>query len=209
MTGKEKLIFTDEYIKIENIEKFSLVMHRGESPLMKKFAETGCINGGDILEIGFGMGISANYVQLNNIKSHTIIEIHPEIYNNAIEWAKDKKNVKVILGSWETIIPTLQQKFDGILHDTHIDYKSRDFLNYIKPVCRENCVVVFAFFKDNQNKHIYDAEIFKFTNEEYEKLPKYPYDDDPNFVKNHYEIFYTTYKNGEYKKRTKKTKKLF
>jgi hypothetical protein len=209
MNGKENLIFTDDYIKIENIEKYSLVMHRGEDPLMKKFAEVGCLNGGDILEIGFGMGISSNYIQSNNINSHTIIEIHPEIYNRALTWAKDKKNVKVILGSWETIIPTLQQKFDGILHDTHIDYKSKDFLNYIKPVCRENCVVVFAFFKDSENKHIYDVVKFNFTEEEYEELPKNPYENDPNFLKNHYEILYTTYRNQKFTKRTQNKKNIF
>jgi hypothetical protein len=209
MNGKESLIFTDDYIKIENVEKYSLVMHRGEDSLMKKFAEIGCINGGNILEIGFGMGISSNYIQSNNINSHTIIEIHPEIYEKALNWSKNKKNVNVILGSWELIIPTLKQKFDGILHDTHIDYRSQEFLRYVKPICNENCVVVFAFYKDNKNKHIYDVVKFKFTDEEYEKLPKTPYENDPNFLKNHYEILYTTFKNENFSKRSKNHKKLF
>ena len=42
-----------------------------EDGLMKKHADYVCSNGGDILEIGFGMGISANYIQQNNPASHT------------------------------------------------------------------------------------------------------------------------------------------
>jgi hypothetical protein len=208
MKGNEILSFTDESIKIVGTDKFSLVMHRGEDPLMKKFADIGCINGGHILEIGFGMGISANYVQQNNVKSHTIIEIHPEIYEKAIEWAKDKQNVNIILGSWESEIPKLNMKYDGILHDTHIDMNCHNFLNYIKPICNENCVVTFAFYKNSHIFDIYDVDVFKFSEEEYQKLPKFPYENDPNFIKNHYEIRYTTYKNGNFGKRNKMNSKI-
>ena len=59
---------------------------------MKFQAEVTCRNGGHILECGFGMGISADYIQQQNVKSHTIIELNDEIYKNAAEWAKDKPN---------------------------------------------------------------------------------------------------------------------
>lgn len=38
-----------------------------------------CEGGGDILEIGFGMGISAGHIQANSITSHTIVENHPQV----------------------------------------------------------------------------------------------------------------------------------
>ena len=50
------------------------VMMDWEDPLMSASAAYVCENGGDILEIGFGMGISANYIQSHTINSHTIIE---------------------------------------------------------------------------------------------------------------------------------------
>ena len=43
--------------------------------LHRKYAEVICKNGGDILEIGFGMGISATHIQSYDINSHTSIEI--------------------------------------------------------------------------------------------------------------------------------------
>ena len=38
-----------------------------------------CENGGDILEIGFGGGVTADMIQNYNIKTHTIIERDPPI----------------------------------------------------------------------------------------------------------------------------------
>jgi hypothetical protein len=208
MNGSEELEITDEYIKIKNTEKNSLVMHVCEKKLMDVFSEVGCMNGGHILEIGFGMHLSADAVQRQNVKSHTIIEIHPEIYSMALDWAKDKKNVKIILGDWEQVIPKLNFKYDGIMHDVFGLKTSDKFLKIIKPICQENCVVVFAFYKDDENINIYDTVNFTFTDEEYENLPKFPYHSDPFFTKDHFEIRYTTYNNGGFSKR-KLNKKLY
>lgn len=71
----------------------------------------------DILEIGYGMGISSNYIHELKPKSHTIIEINKGIYQTALDWSKDKPNVNIILGDWIEILPKLNQKYDGILWD--------------------------------------------------------------------------------------------
>ena len=75
---QQNLIFTDTAITVEedanNSHSNQEVMGSWEDPLMKRHAEVACENGGDILEIGFGMGISANYIQQQNPDSHTIIE---------------------------------------------------------------------------------------------------------------------------------------
>jgi hypothetical protein len=94
------------------------VMGDWEEPIMKAHAEITCRNGGHILEVGFGMGISANYIQQQDIKSHTIIELNDEIYQNAVEWAKDKPNTKIVSGDWKTV--ELGKKFDAIFFDAHV-----------------------------------------------------------------------------------------
>ena len=48
--------------------------------LHRKYAEVICKNGGDILEIGFGGGITSEMIQNCNIKTHTIIEIDSYFY---------------------------------------------------------------------------------------------------------------------------------
>ena len=75
------LKFTKGYIHTE--EPNTEVMGDWEIPLMRKHAEVCCYtSGGDILEIGFGMGLFANEVQRIGVKSHTIVEIHPQILKN-------------------------------------------------------------------------------------------------------------------------------
>ena len=79
-----------------------------------------CEGGGDILEIGFGMGISAGYIQSHSITSHTIIENHPEIIPKAQEWASGKPNVTIITGSWYDVKSDLST-YDGLFYDTFGD----------------------------------------------------------------------------------------
>ena len=76
------------------------VMMDWEDTLMSASAVYVCENGGDILEIGFGMGISANYIQSHIITSHTIVENHPDVIPKALEWASDKPNVTIVEGNW-------------------------------------------------------------------------------------------------------------
>jgi hypothetical protein len=92
------------------------VMMGWETSIMERSAEFVCENGGDILEIGFGMGIASGFIQSHNPTSHTIIELHPQIAEKATLWAADKTNVTLIEGDWLEILPTLS-KFDGIFYD--------------------------------------------------------------------------------------------
>jgi len=93
------------------------VMMSWEAPIMEKSAEFVCQNGGDILEIGFGMGIASDYIQSHSPTSHTIIELHPQIAERARAWASDKPNVTIIEGDWIEEIDSLGN-FDGIFFDT-------------------------------------------------------------------------------------------
>ena len=79
-----------------------------------------CENGGDILEIGFGLGIPAGYIQSHSISSHTILENHPDIIPLAQAWAANKPNVTVITQNWYDALDTLST-YDGVLYDTYGD----------------------------------------------------------------------------------------
>ena len=63
----ETLIFEEDKIYYTHADQELQVMMSWEDNIMKASADYVCENGGDILEIGFGMGISANYIQANNI----------------------------------------------------------------------------------------------------------------------------------------------
>ncbi len=92
------------------------VMMDWEASIMEKSAEFICHNTGDILEIGFGMGICADYIQAQGVNSHTIVEIHPQIIEKLKVWANGKSNVMIVEGDWASVSGL--STYDGILFDT-------------------------------------------------------------------------------------------
>ena len=96
------------------------VMMDWERELMKRHAQVVCQNRGAILEIGFGMGISANYIQQHAIESHTIVECHPQVVPKLIKWAEDKRSVRVIAGEWDKVKEEFG-KYDGVFYDAFND----------------------------------------------------------------------------------------
>jgi protein arginine N-methyltransferase 2 len=112
------------------------VMMDWEDSIMKASADYVCENGGDILEIGFGMGISANHIQANDINSHTIIENHPQVIEKLKIWAQDKPNVIIVEGDWHDVKDSLST-YDGVFYDTYADENTSAFttalLTWVKP----------------------------------------------------------------------------
>lgn len=96
------------------------VMQSWEAPLMDVLAQEVTAGGGDILEIGFGMGISANQIVANGCTTYTVIEIHPGIAANARKFASEQNlPCEVIEGAWQDVVPSLDRQFDGVLFDTY------------------------------------------------------------------------------------------
>ena len=100
------------------------VMDRWETDYMKRLSHIATQNGGHVLELGFGMGISADLIQKNtDVKTHTIIECHPEVAQKCKnKYGKEIKDGKIILIEefWENIVDNLEEEFyDGILFDTY------------------------------------------------------------------------------------------
>ena len=120
------LVFEDNKIHYMYNGEEMQVMMSWEENIMMASADYVCGNGGDILEIGFGMGISANYIQDNNINSHTIIENHPQIIEKLKAWAQDKPNVTIIEGDWYDVKDSLST-YDGLFYDTWADENVNNF----------------------------------------------------------------------------------
>ena len=112
------LIFHSDKITINDLG--DEVMMSWEDSLMSASAAYVTENGGNILEIGFGMGISAGYIHSHSIDSHTIVENHPEIIPKAVEWASNKSNVTIVSQSWYDVKDSLET-FDGIFYDAYGD----------------------------------------------------------------------------------------
>jgi hypothetical protein len=197
MKGDEILLYKDDSIYCPNIGGFNTIMHKGEKSLMGRLAEIVTKNGGDILEIGFGIHLSADAIQSNpNVKSHTIIEIHPEQYKRALEWSKSQKiKTTIILGDWIDILPISNMKFDGILHDTHMDFNIPNFLKYVEKNCKKGTIVGFFEFRVFDMR--FNAVRHSLSIEEHQNLP---YKNNVHYKNNQYELKYTTFDGNNFYK---------
>jgi protein arginine N-methyltransferase 2 len=158
------------------------VMMDWEHPIMSSSAAYVTQNGGDILEIGFGMGIASGYIQSHSISSHIIIENHPQIISKAIEWASGKSNVTIISQSWSDVTGSLGN-YDGIFYDTFGDYESSKFGTTVESLTKSGTKVTWwNNLATQSNIHNIDdvtyerlsvtPEINKYYNYSYYYLPK-------------------------------------
>jgi len=99
------------------------VMEDWEINYMEKLAEIATSGGGNVLELGYGMGLSAKAIQSQNIKSHYVIECHPDVVAQCVKnfhYAISSNRLHVLSGFWQDITPFLKDgTFDGILFDTY------------------------------------------------------------------------------------------
>ena len=128
------------------------VMMSWEAPLMSASAAYACTGGGDILEIGFGMGISAGYIQSHSITSHTIIENHPDIILKAQEWASGKSNVTIITGSWYDVKNNLST-YDGLFYDTWGDDNMNQFSSSLSTLVKTGGVATWWNTLSEENNY--------------------------------------------------------
>ena len=95
------------------------VMQDWERPLMKAMAEIAAA-GGDVLEVGFGMAISATYLQELGVRSHTIIECNEEVIEEFERWRAGypERDIRLVRGRWQDVRDQLG-RYGAVLFDTY------------------------------------------------------------------------------------------
>ncbi|MFH0818443.1 MAG: class I SAM-dependent methyltransferase [Patescibacteria group bacterium] len=97
------------------------VIEEWERPYMRTLAKIATSHNGVIIEVGFGMGIAAEYIDEADVYKHIIIEANHSVAERAREFACNAKNRTYILeGFWQEVIDQiLDDSIDGILCDTY------------------------------------------------------------------------------------------
>eukprot|EP00877_Chromochloris_zofingiensis_P014375 jgi/Chrzof1/9191/Cz03g39090.t1 len=122
------------------------VMMGWEGPLMTRHAQEICRGGGDILNVGFGLGLIDEAIQSHNPRTHTIIEAHPDVYAHMLQLGWDKRpGVRILFGRWQDVLGQLGT-YDGIFFDTYGEYyeELRSFHLHLPDLL--NPAGVYSFF---------------------------------------------------------------
>jgi len=116
------------------------VMEDWEQGYMELLAKIATSRGGTVLELGYGMGLSAKAIQQHDISTHLIVECHPDVIAKAVKDLRqpiEDNRVHILSGFWQEIIPLLaDESVDGILFDTYPLKEEEIHSNH------------FSFFKD-------------------------------------------------------------
>ncbi|MCK5903848.1 MAG: class I SAM-dependent methyltransferase, partial [Gammaproteobacteria bacterium] len=111
VTNRTQLLLSDEEI-----------MEDWQIPLMRAMVNIVTEKKGDILEIGFGRGISANYIQqTQNVRSHTLVECNDSIVESFHQWKKNypSADIHLLHGKWQDLIDKFTH-YDGIFFHTYV-----------------------------------------------------------------------------------------
>ena len=165
MTFKDNILrFEDDGRIIDTSDEMSVCINESESTvIMKEHTDFICEGKGDILEIGFGMNISANYIQAQNVNSHTIVDVHPQMIEKLKIWAEDKPNVKIVEGDWYNVDGL--ETYDGIFIDTFKDNNWKSFKAFALSHIKEGGKITYW----NMNPFGADNE-FGFDNFSYKEI---------------------------------------
>ena len=163
------------------------IMQAWETSYMKELAKIATSKGGNVLEVGFGMGISAGFIEKSKkIKTHTVVECHPLMIQSAKKkFAKQIQSKKFILkeGFWEDVTKKVpNESFDGILFDSCPLDQEVEFFQFF-PFFKEAFRLlkkdgIFTYFSDEplklSKRHVVELTKAGFKNIDFKVCKVHP-----------------------------------
>jgi guanidinoacetate N-methyltransferase len=99
------------------------VMEDWELGYMKTLAGIAGRGNDSVLELGYGLGLSAAAVQSWKPRSHVVVECHPDVIAKCLVDQREAvaaSRLHVISGFWQDVVAQLRdESFDGILFDAY------------------------------------------------------------------------------------------
>lgn len=132
VTGKQ-LEVNNDFGDITNEElTHDEIMEDWQTPVMQAMAEYVTESHGDVLEIGFGRGVSAEMIQKEGVRSHTIVEVNDySIKTHFAPWREKhaNKDIRIINSLWQDAEEELGL-YDGIFFHA-FPLNEKEFEEYV------------------------------------------------------------------------------
>ncbi len=143
------------------------IMEDWQTPMMKTMARYVGETKGDVLEIGFGRGVSSSFIQDYPLKSHTIIECNHSIVDRFHEWKKQFKgrDIRIVEGLWQDTIEDLDL-FDAIFFHTY-PLNDEEYMNYV-----HGGITFAGHFFEHAAAHLKKGGVFTYLTTEIDSLSR-------------------------------------
>jgi spermidine synthase len=143
------------------------VMQDWERPLMRALARQAAESHGHVLEVGFGMGISAGFLQEEGVASHTIIEANDQVAEEFLRWRAGfpDRDIRLVRGYWQDVMADLGE-FDAILFDTYPTTKAEFFAHVLRDV------TYAEHFFEHAAAHLRPGGVFTYYTGEIDSLSR-------------------------------------
>ena len=144
------------------------IMEDWQYPLMKAMAEYATASHGDVLEIGFGRGVSASMIQAGRVRSHTIIEANPYSVSDHFDpWRQQfpDRDIRMLEGRWQDVMDQLSD-YDSIFFHT-FPLNEAEFVEYIA-----NSVTFAEHFFPTAAKLLRTGGVFTYLSTEIDSLSR-------------------------------------
>lgn len=109
------------------------IMEDWQLPIMQAMAEVVTGEHGDVLEIGFGRGVSADYIQRCGVTSHTVVECNESVAERFAAWRElyRGRDIRLIFGRWQDVTEQLRM-YDGVFFHTYPLTEDEYLANVVK-----------------------------------------------------------------------------
>jgi guanidinoacetate N-methyltransferase len=143
------------------------IMEDWQIPIMRAMAAYVTESHGDILEVGFGRGLSATYIQEAGVRSHTIIECNDSVVDRYFRWKEQYpgRDIRLIHAKWQDATEQLGL-YDGIFFHTY-PLNEEDFVEQVA-----HSVTFAAHFFPTAAAHLRKGGVFTYLTNEIDSLSR-------------------------------------
>ena len=143
------------------------IMEDWQIPVMEAMARIAGTTGGDVLEVGFGRGVSADMIQRYPVRSHTIVECNDSVVDRFTAWraAHADRDIRLIHGRWQDTVAQFGI-YDAVFFHTY-PLNADEMLEYVA-----RSVTFAEHFFETAASHLRDGGVFTYLTNEIDSLSR-------------------------------------